>query len=182
MNKLMSRILIVLICLSAVLTGCTEANEPSNASPSNQNTEAQLEENKQKDGQNARKRPDMFGRVKSIIGNEVILEIAEMPQTKAGKGENQGEKAAGSTGGAGNGGGKGEGKGSQGAGMRELKLTGETATLLIPVGIPISTRSQNGMSEIDLADIYVGSTLSIWFEDNDAENKAITRVMMMQGR
>ena len=80
-----------------------------------------------------------------------------------------------------NGGEKSNGDRPQRIGGEQLKLTGETATLLIPVGIPITTRSQGGATEIDLADIYEGVSLSIWFDDVDKEDRMITRVMMMQG-
>ncbi len=177
MIKFISAGLIVLILLSLVLTGCTEANESDNAASSNSNNEAQIKENEREEGQRDRRRPDMFGRVKSIIGNEIVLEIAEMPQRPTNKSGEQGNKTAGVPGG-----GNGDGERPRGVGMREIKLTGETATLLIPVGIPISTRSQNGMKEIDLADIYVGATLQIWFDDEETENKTITNVVMIQGR
>ncbi len=170
-NKFISKVLIVLVCLSLVLTGCTESKEPMD-------TVSKSTENENQRERRVRSRADIFGRVKSIIGNEVVLEIAEMPERIANQGEGQEGRGEGAARREGNSGGESPG----GRGMREMKLTGETVTLLIPIGIPITTRSQKSLKEIDLADIYVGATLQIWFEDGDAEKKAIARVTMMQGR
>lgn len=177
-NKLMSKVLIVIICLSVVLAGCTESKESGDVASKNTINEVQEEKDDNSEGQRSRNRPDMFGRVKSIIGNEVVLEIAEMPQIAVDKDDDQKNKAAGAP----TGGGNGTGQRPEGVARRELKFTGETATLLIPIGIPITTRFQGDSKEIDLADIYAGVSLQIWFDDIDKEDRMITRVMMMQGR
>jgi len=179
MIKLFSRASILLICLSLLFTGCAKTNEPSNAVPSDVSSEAEGRQTENKEGERKRMRPDMFGRVKSIIGNEVVLEIAEMPERTANKNGDQTNKPIGVPNGEGNGG----GQRPQGVGAgRELKFTGETATLLIPIGVPITTRGQGELKEIDLADIYAGALLQIWFDDINKEDKMITRVMMQQGR
>lgn len=174
MKKLASKVFIILICLSLVLSGCTASSQPGDTTSKNTTNEAQEEKDANKEVERSNKRPDMFGKVKSIIGNEVVLEIAEMPQMTEKKEGNQSNKV--------NGGGNATGERPQRVGGMELKLTGETATLLIPVGIPITTRSQGGSKEIDLADIYEGVSLQIWFDDIDKEDRMITRVVMMQGR
>lgn len=178
MNKLISKVLIVMVCLSLILSGCTESSQPSDLASNSTTNEVQKEKDENNEEQKSKKRPDMFGRVKSIIGNEVVLEIAEMPQMQNNNDGKQEKKANGAS----TEGGKGTGERPQGAGGRELKFTGETATLLIPVGIPITTKSQEGSKEIDLADIYDGVSLQIWFDDIDKEDRMITRVVMMQGR
>lgn len=175
MNKLASKVLILVMCISMVLAGCTETSQTSDEGSQNTTNEVEKETDVNKEKGMANKRPDMFGKVRSIIGNEVVLEIAEMPETpeKREKEGSQGNKT--------NGGEKNNGDRPQRVGGMQLKLTGETATLLIPVGIPITTRSQGGSKEIDLADIYEGVSLSIWFDDADKEDRMITRVTMMQG-
>ncbi|WP_432404728.1 hypothetical protein [Wukongibacter sp. M2B1] len=172
MKKLTSKVLIAAIGLSMVLSGCAESAQTSEEVSKDTANKVSQEINEEKA---PRKRPDMFGRVKSITGNEVVLEIAEMPDRKDAKQEkkavgvaSEGEKATGDR--------------PQGVRKMELKLTGETATLLIPVGIPITTRVQDGSKEIDLADIYTGVSLQIWFDDVEKEDRMITRVVMMQGR
>lgn len=178
MNKLVSKIFIGLICLSLGLSGCAASSQPSDVELNNKPNQVGEEKDANNEEKRARKRPDMFGRVKSIIGNEVVLEIAEMPQMSANKDNKQKNKAVGVPTGEG----KGTGQRPQGAGGRELKFTGETVTLLIPVGIPITTRSQSGTKEIDLVDIYEGSSLQIWFDDMEKEDRVITNVIMLQGR
>lgn len=178
MNKVFSKVFIVIICLSLVLSGCTASSQPGDTASNNAINEDQEGKDANKEVERTKKRADMFGRVKSIIGNEVVLEIAEMPQITDDKQNNQKNQAVGVPTGQGN----GTGQKPQGVGRRELKFTGETATLLIPVGIPITTRLQGESKEIDLADIYEGVSLQIWFDDIDKEDRMITRVVMMQGR
>lgn len=167
----LSIVLIFTACSKAEVQVDTDIETSGKAESSNPGNNTQRKMNS---------RPDMFGKVKSIIGNEVILEMAEMPempdrqqQSKNGQ-NNSGQKSNG-----GNGGMRPEGMKPE---NRQLKLTGETATLLIPVGIPITTRSQVDTKEIDIADIYEGVMLQIWFDKSDKENKTITKVSMIQGR
>jgi hypothetical protein len=76
----------------------------------------------------------------------------------------------------------GGGQGQRSGIQREIKLTGETLTLLIPVGVPINSFAQGGMKELDIADIYEGMMMQIWYDKEDEASKTIIRVMVMQGR
>jgi hypothetical protein len=178
MNKLVSKFCIVLICLSIGLSGCAASSQPSEVELNNKVNQVGEEKDANKEEKRSRKRPDIFGRVKSITGNELVLEIAKMPQMSANRDNKQKNKGVGVPIGEE----KGSGKRFQGSGGRELEFTGETVTLLIPVGIPITTRSQSGTRAIDLVDIYEGSSLQIWFDDIDKEERMITHVVMLQGR
>lgn len=188
MNKSISKISILLICGALIFTGCANASGAINSSQtSNENDnnveksnviENENKENTNQKGQRMKTRPDMFGKVKSIIGNEVVLELIEIPQIET-KGKNDKDKAKNVL--AVNGDAEGDRPGPRsegGAGRRELNLTGETATILIPVGVPITTRSSGEVKNLEIADIYEGSMLQIW--TNEEEN--ITRVAIMQGR
>jgi len=202
---------ITVICILLLLTACSdsqpevganitndqssEAKTNSSENPADKST-TQSSDTQTNTGENStgqqqerglQNRADLYGRVKSIIGNEVVMELAEMPQRVEGQertGEGSGNLQNGQmpvpgAGVPGAGGGAGF---AQRSGQREIKLTGETVTILLPVGVPINTFSVNGAKEIDMADIYAGNMMQIWYEDSEAENKTITRIMVIQGR
>lgn len=179
--KIHSKILVGVMSISLLLTACgRETKEITGNTSVNENTQVQKSDS-QKQGENKERkrgqRPDLFGRVKSIIGNEVVLELAEMPQREAGEkkskqGSDAGERPI-------NPEGKIGGGPEQRGGKRQLKFTGETKTILIPVGIPIKSFSRRE-EELDIADIYEGSLLQIWLDEDDKET--ITRVSVAQGR
>ncbi|WZL72348.1 hypothetical protein QBE52_14805 [Clostridiaceae bacterium 35-E11] len=188
MINLNVKILIGILSTSLLLTGCADStpkistNPPSQASSESEQNTAENTAGQDKENRRIQNRPDLFGKVKSIIGNEVVLELAEMPQSEEGKGRQvQGEGTSGGESSANQGGQMGV-QGGRSAGNRQLKLTGETATVLIPVGVSVTIFSKGEAKEIDIADIYEGSMLQIWFDENDKENQIITRVMVMQGR
>ncbi|MFT9497521.1 hypothetical protein [Anaerosolibacter sp.] len=197
------KLMAAVVCTALLLTACGNA-QPQGAAvasaqesqSSEQNTENNSGENRNNPGQKQGREQaaaDVYGRVKSIIGNEVVLELAEMPQRREGQG-GSGQGSAGQNGGstpianqAGQmppsgsppmGGGQGERTGIQ----REIKLTGETLTLLIPVGVPINSFAQGVMKELDIADIYEGMMMQIWYDKEDEASKTIIRVMVVQGR
>lgn len=171
----------LIICGALFFTGCVNTNEKADSSQETNRSGNSVEKNskaaKQK-GQRAQNRPDMFGKVKSIIGNEVILELAEIPQRQKdegnGKGEDKSPIAVNNVG-IDN---RPDQRPQGGAGGRQLKFTGETATILIPVGVPITIRSSGEIKNLEIADIYEGSMLQIWIDEEENINK----VMMMQGR
>ncbi|QZY54896.1 hypothetical protein [Crassaminicella profunda] len=186
--KLKSKILLVVVGGSLLLTGCGNSNTEAVSKSSIQETNKVKVEEKMDSStvdtneetnkkEKIRKGADVYGRVKSIIGNEVVLELAEMPQRKAGENGKKisGEKPINPSGEEGN------GQGGHGMG-KKIKLIGETETLLIPVGIDLTTFSRDGEKEIDIADIYEGAMMKIWYDENDQESKTITKVMMIQGR
>jgi hypothetical protein len=193
----------VVISTALLLTACGNA-QPQVAADAPKQESQNIEQNKESSngesgnnaGQSQRREQgaaDVYGRVKSIIGNEVVLEVAEMPQKREGQG-GSGQGATGQNGASASGanqagqmppaggppmaGGQGQRTGMQ----REIKLTGETLTLLIPVGVPINSFAQGGMKELDIADIYEGMMMQIWYDKEDEASKTIIRVMVMQGR
>ncbi|WP_139380250.1 hypothetical protein [Maledivibacter halophilus] len=181
----------LIICGALFFTGCVNANEKADSSQETNKSGNSVEKNstveskdnkkseaaKQK-GQRDQNRPDMFGKVKSIIGNEVILELAEIPQRQKdegnGKGEDKSPIAVNNVGIDS----RPDQRPQGGAGGRQLKFTGETATIMIPVGVPITIRSSGEIKNLEIADIYEGSMLQIWIDEEENINK----VMMMQGR
>lgn len=123
-------------------------------------------------------RADVSGQVESIAGNEVKLKLIEMPAPRAN--ENAGQGSGGMRQGQNSGQGASSGQ-SQG---RAIKFTGETQTLLIPIGVPLTTmtRGQNGpeVKEADLKDIKKGSMLNIWYADKTS--KTIDRISISAPR
>ncbi|SHJ86256.1 hypothetical protein [Paramaledivibacter caminithermalis] len=167
------KLFIVFLSISLLFSACSKVKTEVE-----KNTEKENIEVANKEGEKKFSRPDMFGRVKSIIGNEVVLELAEMPQREGkGQGSKDEGKNVGATKGINTDNKLGQ-KPQSGAVKREFKLTGETATILIPVGVPITTRSSGKIKNLDIVDIYEGSMLQIWTD----KDKNINRVMMIQGR
>ncbi|MFZ5965771.1 MAG: hypothetical protein ACOYVK_01155 [Bacillota bacterium] len=176
------KVLTAVLSVSLLLTACSSTNQQATVTQTQQDQtgaaktdgENQTGEKSQREGNF--QRPDLVGKVKSIIGNEVVLELVELPTREQGTGSGTGSQqpAAGGAGG-----------GSMPAGMRQagtmqLKLTGETKTLLIPVGVPITSRSRSEETQLDIGDIYEGAILQIWFDEADKE--MITKVSVMQSR
>ncbi len=63
--------------------------------------------------------------------------------------------------------GNGQERMKQGNGGVEPTFTGETKQVVIPVGIPILTRSKTGQEELDLSDIVSGSMIMLWMDENE---------------
>ena len=123
-------------------------------------------------------RPDLSGQVEEIAGNEVKLKLIERPEPKERTAQAQGGGDSGQRQNWGQGAGAGSGQG------RTVKFTGETQTLTIPVGVPLTTmtRGQNGpeMKEASLKDIKKGSMLTIWYADKTS--KTIARISISAPR
>ncbi len=187
------------IGISLLFSACSKADiEIDKSAQVDHETQGKQTSNQQSNseqndrGRSEFQRPDIYGRVKSIIGNEVVLEFIEIPERtgvapQGGTAQQTPGRQAGSggampSGGAvpGGGGGPMPTGGGQQRTNREIKLTGETKTILIPVGIPIITLGQNTQKELDLADIYQGMMMQIWLDAND--NEMITQIRVMQGR
>ncbi len=135
------------------------------------------------DNKPPREAPAFFGKVQSIIGNEVVLQLAKMPERPAnseGDAEQNREKPLQVSGASGEGAGPGgppPGSGGNGSKRREMEFTGETKTITIPVGVPIVSRSRDkGETSLDIADIYAGVILQVWVN----EAASITKVSVMQ--
>lgn len=163
MKKSYKNILIIFSIL-LLFTGCSaKQEEVSNISK---------ESGSQKERPGFQK-PDLYGKVSKIIGNEVTLQLAEMPErpNKEEMTQEEREKM------------KQEMQNAtpeQRANRMEesLKLTGETQSIVIPVGIPITSFKQGSETELDLGDIYNGVILQIWLD----EDKTAKSVRVMQGR
>jgi hypothetical protein len=117
--------------------------------------------------------PGLNGEVASIAGNEVTLKLIEMPKFQANM--NRGQGPGGGTrpnGGGWTGGGGPQGGGGQ-APQRTVKYTGERKTVIIPVGIPITTmvRTDTGRETktIEFTKIKKGDILQIWYSDKARE-------------
>ena len=198
--KIMKMILIISLSLIFLLTGCASEKpqvsvdaaltQSNNQSSSGENQGEPVQERRNQD------RADLIGRVKSIIGNEVVLELMEMPVRASGQEssvrnqggtvpqgqfpQNPGGMPGGIPGGGAGGAGGGAGFTQRTGVQREVKLTGETETFFIPVGVPINSFGTSGSKELDIADLYQGNTLQIWY-DNETD-KNIIRIMVIQGR
>jgi hypothetical protein len=127
-------------------------------------------------------KPDVYGEVSAINGNQVTLKLMNIPQMNRGaKGQVRGSgtgnmgtsgAAPGKMNGNVNGNG-GPGKG----GMRQRSYTGEEKTITIPNGVQMTTmtRGTNGMEQntVTLDQITTGSTLSIYYDTDGKTIKSI---------
>lgn len=168
--------LAIILILALSLTSCSKAS-----SETTNKTDANTAATKQEQGNF--KRPDVFGKVKSIAGNEVVIQIAKIPQRQqnaqnAQSGQN-GKQIAGI-----NGQGSGPVMMSPPSGNTnksfQVELTDEIVTLMIPVGVPIESLQNGEIKQLDIGDIYEGALLQIWYTDENSKN--ISRVRMMAGR
>lgn len=178
--------LMIILTLSIFLSSCSKSNatkEESSTSSSSSNTTSA----------NA-KRDIVIGKVDSILGNEVELSVADIPENlkqrlenmgngqrkysqngspqdsqqrtriEAGLSQNQGQ------------GGFGQGRNfqngnSQNRQRMQFNFTGEKKIIQIPVGVPIITTKfgTNGMerTEVQLSDIKEGNLLYIIYENGN---------------
>lgn len=170
MNKKIFKSFLILLTMVLLFSGCTSSNETSNlpvAGDSSNDINISIDS-----------RPDMYGKVKKILGNEVVLMLAEVSERPA-----QGEMSE-------------EDREKRRAEMQNssaeerqkkmedrIKFTGETENFIIPVGIPIISRSRGEITQLDLADIHEGSMLQIWFGEGEAEeDKTVRMVNVLQGQ
>lgn len=137
-----------------------------------------------------RQMPLLFGRVKDIIGNEVTLELTEMPQTNRNnqltdeerqkriaqrQSENGGQWAAGEIGFRDR-----SDRVTQGQQrMNNLKFTGETKNITLPVGIPIKGMGRNS-EDIEIGDITKGTLIQIFGKQGNGADITIESVRVMQ--
>lgn len=167
-----SKLLIILLSISLLFVACAKSSDSSDAATETDNVS---------DSQNIeraeRPRPDVYGQVKSILGNEIVLELAEVPEGNGRTDMTEEERAK-------------FREEMQSLSQEErqkkfqesIKFTGETMNIIIPVGTPINSFRQGQESQLDLADIYEGTMLQIWFYEDEGENKTVKTVRVMQGR
>ncbi|HEX9060487.1 MAG TPA: hypothetical protein VF941_09930 [Clostridia bacterium] len=105
----------------------------------------------------------LMGEVTEIQDGSVTLKLVEMPQRGGNGGHVRPSPGAGAP----------SGTPPQGQGHAQMspKYTGETKTVKIPAGIPVTmvTRGQSGMEtkNIEIKDIKAGDMLQVWFSDAD---------------
>lgn len=157
-----------------VIAGC------SNSGNSNQAASASNGNGTGNSNRPAFQKPDVYGEVSTINGNNVTLKLMEIPQMSRRNGQNGGNGNGGNGGGNSNGsynGGSGGNGGAGRGGMRVKKYTGEVKTIVIPNGVTLTTmtRGQNGMTQnnISLNEVTTGSTLSIYYDTDGKTIKSI---------
>lgn len=169
----MKKVRIILVVLGVLLlftacSGKTQSNGSStNSSPS------------QAVNQAPERLAEIYGQVKTILGNEVTLSLAE-PQnntelSEAEKKSKQNEMQALSP------------EERQKLRDGQIKFTGETVTVTIPVGTPITSgnniNGQQNLKELTLADIRESVFLRIWLEEGgDGEAKTAEYVRVLQSQ
>lgn len=181
----MKRIIAVLIlCLSitAVFTGCSKNSSTQGNNNGNQGNKGQME------------RADLMGEVSEIVGNEVKLKVIKMPERPTGTPENPNGGKPNITPGTNPGGNGSWQPGTQQGGTgqsgqtrnRQREYTGEVKTIIIPVGIKITTmtRGQNGVEqkEVNISEIKQGTILQIYYADDGKTIEKITTMTSGGGR
>lgn len=137
-----------------------------------------------------RQTPLLFGRVQNIIGNEVTLELAEMPQTNRNnqlseeerqKRAAQRQRGNGGQRAAGENGARGESDGTNRAQqmLSKVKFTGQTKNITLPVGIPIKGMGRNS-EDLEIGDITKGTLVQIYGKQGNGEEITIESVRVMQ--
>lgn len=101
-------------------------------------------------------RAGLSGTVKTIYGNEVTLEVREMPQIDGEQRQNIQDMSE-------------EERRAYMQQMREKmqeEVRTEKQTLLIPVGVPIFSLESEDKEPLELSDIKSGCTLQLWKEED----------------
>lgn len=163
MKRIYKNVLIIFSIL-LLFTGCSSKQEEA------------LNVSNEQESQRERpdfEKPDLYGKVSKLVGNEVTLQLAEMPErpNRENMTEEDREKM------------KQEMQNitpeERAKKMEQsVTLTGETQSIIIPVGIPITSFKQGIETELALGDIYIGVILQIWLN----EDKTVKSVRVMQGR
>lgn len=162
--KYLSLVLVVLIGCSVLLNACTGSDENTNIE-TKPNTEVATNEDATKENGNGqpKKLADVIGVVQKIVGNEVTVSLIDTSEMKGmfdrdnmSDQDREAVKKQNNSGGFG---------GNKNGEKFEIKLTGETEVVIIPVGTPIVKRSIGEMKEMDLSSIVKGSTVMIWLEE-----------------
>ncbi|MBO8137712.1 MAG: hypothetical protein H0Z40_06215 [Desulfotomaculum sp.] len=155
-KKLLFILLIILI--AAIAVGCSSGGTKT-AEKLSQKTNADNSE-----GQKItfpEERPALIGRVKEIIGNEVTVYKAKIPENPTTQKEQPANENQIQNPNQSNDGGKPANRGFR------ISFTEETETFMIPVGTPIVTmqRGTREVSQVGLTEIKKGTILRIWKKD-----------------
>lgn len=176
MKKSISLIAISLITAS-LLFGC-KAKTTDNQNSTAQNNQSQGNFN----GKGQFQRADISGQVVSIKGSQITIKVIKQPQL----GQQGGNNGSNNTGNSNNnnsnsnsnsssnsnaGGNNGNG-GNQGTRQRrQLEFTGESKTITVPDGTPITTmvRGNQGREtkQLQVKDVKADDILQIWYADKD---------------
>ncbi|MCY6371340.1 hypothetical protein [Clostridium ganghwense] len=175
MKKKILCLILSVISVTGLFVGCSGANKTA----SNSNTTAisgaeKKGENSKTENKN-RNQAYIMGKVKNIVGNEITIDLVDMPerpQRSEGETKKKGEET--------------KGMGSGGSRERvadNIKLTGESEVVIIPVGTPIvsNKRGDDGMekTELQLEDIYEGMILQIWLKaGSEGKDKTAEKVVV----
>jgi hypothetical protein len=189
-NKKILGIVATSVILMSVFTGCGNSNNTSstqNSSTAKSTTASTQSSGTQANANNQiKKMPDLAGEVSSVNGNQITLKLIELP-TNAGKGKNttspSGQNSTQKT--SQSNAQTPDSKSTNGHGSQrhkmQVKYTGETKTITISSGIPITTfsRNTNGGSQktITVADIKTGDRLDIWYTDSTKSTISNIRVL-----
>lgn len=173
-------ILILISCFTLTMTSCSKDSTKSTTANNRPSTPANSSNNQESSNSN---KTMLFGKVDSIIGNEVTLLVAKnstSTQTKTSESQSQSQsKSQTKTQALGVGTTQDGGMGGQWSGQRnnssskqsfKLTYTGEKKNITIPVGVPIletkTVNEKKQQTEVDLSDIEEGSILTITMENN----------------
>lgn len=153
---------IITLCIFMLLSACSKTTAPA-GNESNSNVIPQA----------PARTAEVYGKVKSVLGNEVTLQLAELPPNQELTAQDKQKKQA----------------QMQSLSPEEkqkqidaqTKYTGENSTIIIPVGTPIvSGNTPEIMKEKSLTDIRSGILLRIWLEGGKDEVKAAEYVRLLQ--
>lgn len=182
----MKKIFPLLILLSFVFTGCNSSNSDSQQVDSGDDFAFQRPEREH----------DMSGAVKAMVGNEITISMRDMSSLPD---EVKNLVPTGTsgmpTGGMAGGGGMGMRGGGAGAagGMSEEdrakiraameSIKTEDVKVIFPVGILMGKTEINGESrvtiEASLADVKVGSNVTVWLNENLEDDRKIAETVMI---
>lgn len=200
-------IIILLMALTALFSGCTGKTEAAASQPqvsSNQEEQSVSDpapQGTQSASQDKAVKSNIMGEVASINGSNIQLKLIEMPQFGPGGGQrgqkqesagdqnNQPPDAKSQNGNPPSDTPPAENESSDNSGMQrgnppqggQMNYTGETKTIIVSDDAEIISqgRSQDGSENQTLAlkDIQVGNILRIWYEDE--QNGVISKISVM---
>lgn len=173
---------LLVFILGFLMIGCSNNNpnsvETNNIGNLSQSTVVGGSKGGVTDPEQPERTVDVYGSVRSIQGNLIV--VAKMLQPQSGKDLSEEEREA---------------KRAQMQSLSEEErqkvkaagqvLTGETVQVLIPVGTPIKIKQNQtqggGIVEGALTDIKQGVTLSVWTEDSAANDQVTAEYVRISG-
>lgn len=180
-----NKLLILVIILGSILSGCTStAEEKVTLGTKTQTTQITNESNQKDERKKQQKSNDLFreiGEVTKVVGNEITLKLIKVQQitdTENVPERSSKDKIA-----------SGQAKfpgGGQTGRKAKVEYTGEVATIIIPVGTPIYSRSMNGQEKVELEEITSGSKLTLLYNSDQKDitisERIIKQITLVKGR